>query len=1460
MKFRNIYTLVLALLVAVPSMAEKVQGIEDNGRPSVSNKRLKAVCINASAQVDLDINNVRARIMNGGDMWWDLVGSAKYEIPKVSEDSNEPRRHSLFAGSIWIGGLNNGNIHTAAQTYRQGGGNDFWAGPIDTVAVTVDNEDCEYWDNIFQVTRDEIDLFIEEFERDGSVASVPDNIRNWPANGRSDQNEARFMAPYVNVGGGPGYDPASGDYPDIRGDKALWFVYNDLGNIKTETGSAEIGLEFRTMAFGFQTNDEINNMTFYQTTIFNRGKKQLDSTFFGQWVDADLGYAFDDYIGCDIDRGLGICYNGDNFDDGAFGYGSNPPSIGVDFFEGPLADIEIVFPGGTGDGVDNDGDGEVDEMDTTYYSYMRKLGYEEMPIVYEGDGVDNNRNDLIDEPDEDIGMSKFVYYNNDFTTTGNPVNRNRTHFYNYLTAKWKNGDCISFGGNGFTTATGGCTDFMFPDDPRDPNGWSEVTSNNPVGDRRFLQSAGPFTLKPGAVNEVTIGVVWARASSGGNTGSYDLLLLADDKAQGTFLNDFEILNGPEAPSVNNVELDREIVIMMDRDDYLEMEEGYAETEITSEGREVQYSFQGYQLFQLANSQVTAAQIQEGNVDLAKEVWQVDINDGITRLVNQEFDPEVAQNLPSLKVDGTDEGILHVIRLTDDAFASGNSRLINNKTYHFALIAYASADENNPDHDRQYLAGRKFTQFSVTPRQTDILFDGTKLQASYGDGPEITRIEGAGSGGMFLELTDETVAEILENGVDPTPTYKIGRGPVELKVINPLKVPLGEYTLRFFDVEVENTNGEELFANVSSLQQLVRTRRGDLQTEQGQAEAAKALKDAAEAELISKEERVEVIDSLLTKTELSEEDSIFYESSKVVLMREISALMKDTAELAEDYRTELSELNQATNLFNTATTNLANQIKRADTVLWELTRVAPDGVEESVMAARGLYVDDEFVIDEWGMSIHAGPEYFPLENEDDQTNGYLGSEVIYEDDAIEWLSALPQQENTSDQIALIYDWIRAGANFPNEGTADPAIHDVEYQGTEYDPIGIYKDVADAMIAPYVLTSRNTSLNNTFPTFGICQAPSYGLECENLRILPSIDLVFTSDREKWSRVIVAEMGENTELTEGNAAKFHLRKHQSMDLNPSATGEPTYSGGEGFSWFPGYAINVETGERLNIIIGENSSLPNPNARDMIWNPSSQLTNPNIPILNDGGPVVGGMHYIYVMNSTSNYRIGNGDYETAYDGCAQYEQYLNPESSQYSETRLRGVWSACAWAMPAMLADGFKLRSFKDGIVPTETAIRVRVNSPYRTYATSENPENGNMPLYRFNTDSIAPVISADLGADALKNVRIVPNPYYAQSAYEGTQIDNFAKLTNLPKNCEIKIYTVNGQLVRTYNKGETDDTHNTELLWDLKNNAGVPISSGVYIINVQATLDDGSGPVQASTTVKFFAIMKPIDLDTF
>ena len=76
--------------------------------------------------IDMDINNVRAHLMTGGDMWWNIGEQvAAYEIPKGSGKSSQ------FAASCWIGGFDKqGQLKVAAQTYRQDG-NDYWPGALD---------------------------------------------------------------------------------------------------------------------------------------------------------------------------------------------------------------------------------------------------------------------------------------------------------------------------------------------------------------------------------------------------------------------------------------------------------------------------------------------------------------------------------------------------------------------------------------------------------------------------------------------------------------------------------------------------------------------------------------------------------------------------------------------------------------------------------------------------------------------------------------------------------------------------------------------------------------------------------------------------------------------------------------------------------------------------------------------------------------------------------------------------------------------------------------------------------------------------------------------------------------------------------------------------------------------------------------------------------------------------------
>ena len=263
---------------------------------------LNAQCPVTTAQVDLAINNVRARLLNGGDLWWDPVSqNPYYEIPVGTN------KHSIFAGAIWIGGIDNqGQVRTAAQTYRQAGGNDFWAGPISQTVTSpahgeVSMATCAAFDRFWEVTRAEV----LAFSQGGPATTV---IQQWPGNGNVANGELPFLAPYFDANNDGLYNYLDGDYPHFNlsgiypidsltgqpdcdnylfGDKSVWWVFNDVGNAKTETFSAPIGLEIRAQAFAYTSSDvDLNNATFYQYQIINRSSDSIFQSYVGMWCDA----------------------------------------------------------------------------------------------------------------------------------------------------------------------------------------------------------------------------------------------------------------------------------------------------------------------------------------------------------------------------------------------------------------------------------------------------------------------------------------------------------------------------------------------------------------------------------------------------------------------------------------------------------------------------------------------------------------------------------------------------------------------------------------------------------------------------------------------------------------------------------------------------------------------------------------------------------------------------------------------------------------------------------------------------------------------------------------------------------------------------------------------------------------------------------------------------------------------
>lgn len=315
---------------------------------------------------NIDINNIDAGISSTNDLFWDFA-NPKFEVPKGSG------KHSIFAGGLWIGGLDNsGNIHLAAQTYRQTG-NDFYPGPIDSALGAASN--WTLWDQSWKLNAGEIMDHIQNYTMPNYV--VPNNIAEWPGYNTS---LGRVLAPFADYNSNGTYDPENGDYPIILGDQTVYSIYNDAA-IHTETNCSPLNVEIHRTFFGFDdvANTALNNSIFSRYEIKNFSSMDYHDFYVTIWIDFDLGNATDDYVGTDMNLEMMYCFNGDPDDETSAGYGINPPAMGVYFLNDTLSGT-IAY-----NNVNNNPIGNPDSCNN-FMSYLQSMWLDNQPVTYGADG------------------------------------------------------------------------------------------------------------------------------------------------------------------------------------------------------------------------------------------------------------------------------------------------------------------------------------------------------------------------------------------------------------------------------------------------------------------------------------------------------------------------------------------------------------------------------------------------------------------------------------------------------------------------------------------------------------------------------------------------------------------------------------------------------------------------------------------------------------------------------------------------------------------------------------------------------------------------------------------------------------------------------------------------------------------------------------------------------------------
>lgn len=1350
--------MVYFLVLSTEGEARNYIGDKGKRPPTSKNTGFRGDCTESRAETDLNINNVRARLRAGGDMWWDGQ-QARYIVPNVDPASGEPEISSLFAGGIWVGAYDDGgNLILAAQTYRDNG-NDYWPGPLKKQTGTIEKNECARWDQHFTVYGQDIDDLRADFldPLSPGVDNTPSQgLLGWPAKGNVhflaihgfdilsyDQD----LAPFIDVNNDGRYNPWDGDHPVVEvtdcdrtdynnpvyADQMTWWVYNDNGNLHTQTGGNAMNMEVQALAFGYSTTDAVNNMTFYRYKLLNRNALQLNDTYFSLWTDPDLGCFNDDYIGCDTATGMGYIYNADPLDDnpcgsgGTPGYGSEIPALAVDYFKGPL-----------------------------------------------------------DSAGKKIGLSSFQYYAAGSGAINDP--ETAIQHYRLMSGLWGDGTPVTHGGNGYNpnNPNAVATRFVFPNFPDDdsPGAWSMCQENLSGLDQRFLHTSGPFVLLPGATNEMISGVVWVPEVPYSGCPSLRSLVAADELAQTLFDDCFKITNGPDAPDMDVIEMSQELVLNLSYNrgnpfDYTESPAILAQ----HAPLDTSYEFQGYKIYQVAGPNVSVTELDDENK--ASLIFQCDVEDEVTTIANwEEFKNDAAQidvRTPVVKVEGENTGIKHTFRVLEDQFASGQKDLINHKPYYFCVVAYAHNEYKPYDvvtdkgQEKAYLQGRRnFRIYTGIPRMNAPEYSGIELQSEYGNQPEITRLDGQGSGGEeFLDIKniEEVEATILAGNNVGKIVYKEGHAPVKVKVVDPLRIPAGTFQIHVCD------------------------------------ESYDWLYDASVDAYIPQPTAVTAL-----------ADSIYW---------------------------VLSDANDPS-------------------IIWSSYQTMNWGYEQ--------YIPD------LGISLELRQKDKPSHN---GSVGFIGSRIDYEDNSYgEWYDGLRDGEG-------IFNMLKTGNN-ESDQKFDPEQLYSESEGGWY-PFMLC-DAQRDYDRPYLslgnINSSGAKLrNDTVPNTPITQNKVRDTLASNLN---NVNIVMSPNREEWSRCIVVE---TANFYHGNSFLGSVSpnwkipsKRDQMEwrgsVEPSfAAPKPVYASRNkdmsidnssvGMSWFPGYAYNVETGERLNIFFGENSLYNgsvleeglNPGSstgNDMIFNPTSTRssgpfsTDEKVQLLQN---VQGGQHIIYVTNQ-------------AYDSCqsilAEFDKVspIAPITSDlHIYKNLIVTWASMA--VPTAMTGTY------GEVPPTKARIKLRVDRPFEI----EEGTNQNLgyPLYEFSLDKFAPTKEEQKTAvSALDLMRVVPNPYYAYSDYEVLEIDNVIKITNIPAKCNIRIYSLDGRFIKEYKvaqeynnparngiarigqgyEGASADAQiTTSVDWDVKNYANVPVAAGVYLIHIKV---EGVG----TKVLKSFVINRAFD----
>ena len=130
------------------------------------------------------------------------------------------------------------------------------------------------------------------------------------------------------------------------------------------------------------------------------------------------------------------------------------------------------------------------------------------------------------------------------------------------------------------------------------------------------------------------------------------------------------------------------------------------------------------------------------------------------------------------------------------------------------------------------------------------------------------------------------------------------------------------------------------------------------------------------------------------------------------------------------------------------------------------------------------------------------------------------------------------------------------------------------------------------------------------------------------------------------------------------------------------------------------------------------------------------------------------------------------------------------------------------------------------SNTGTLIAAGDEFEVYFT--NPIVPGLDVYRFTTAGL--MTNQDPKAQ-LKLINVFPNPYFGRNVEETNPLDRFITFTHLGiGKHKVRIFTISGDLIKTIEQENLFENDSSNLVrWDLRNQAGIPVASGMYIVHI-------------------------------